>query len=421
MLQIVHINDTDSTDPDSWAPAADLIRSLRRDGAVDLLVHAGDITLGAATGQAIVDRLERLGFDAFALGNHDFDGGADILLEQIALLSDRALCANVSGFVPFRLMAVKGVRVALVGVVLGDLVLLQPEGNLAGVAVTPPAEALVRLIPGLREIADLVILLSHCGLDADRQLAGAVPGIDLIVGGHSHHLLTAPERVGQTWIVQAGAFGQQVGLVTVTADGAGGWRVEGRVAATGAHDLAHAAPAPPDYARETAQGNLTTDVMRAFARTDLSLLRCSSVNLASPAPDDPAALNFCAGDQVVTLELTGADLRTLLECGARDAYYLLTLSGGAVRYDGRRPQGERVTGLTVGGAEVEPDRWYTVACSEILARGAAGFTLMQGRPYRPTGASIADLLRARRQAGNSSQPALDGRLAIDGALPREPR
>ena len=161
--------------------------------------------------------------------------------------------------------------------------------------------------------------------------------------------------------------------------------------------------------------------MRAFARTDLSLLRCSSVNQAPPPSDDPAALNYCAGDNVVILDLTGADLRSLLECGVRDAYYLLTLSGGTVRYDGRRPRGERVTGLTVGGAEVEPDRRYTVACSEILARGAAGFTLMQGRPYRPAGATIAELLRAHAGAGKSNQPALDGRLVIEGDLPREPR
>ncbi|HYF79472.1 MAG TPA: 5'-nucleotidase C-terminal domain-containing protein, partial [Symbiobacteriaceae bacterium] len=146
-----------------------------------------------------------------------------------------------------------------------------------------------------------------------------------------------------------------------------------------------------------------------------------SVNHSSPPADDPGALNYCADDQVVALELSGSDLLALLECGVRDAYYLLTLSGGAVRYDGRRPAGRRVTGLTVGGAEVEPDRLYTIACSEILARGAAGFALMQGRTYRPVGATVADLLCAHVKAGNSIQPALDGRLVIEGALPRERR
>lgn len=417
MLQIVHVNDTDSTDPDSWAPAADLIRSLRRDGACDLLLHAGDVTLGAPSGPAILRRMDELGFTAFVLGNHDFDAGADVLAAQIRPLSDRALCANVSGFTPYRLEEVRGIRVALVGVVLGDLTLLQPERNLAGFTVAPPAEALAGLIPELRRQADLVIVLSHCGLDVDRRLAAEVPGIDLIVGGHSHHLLAAPERAGRTAIVQAGAFGRQVGLVTVAADGDGGWRFEGRVLAATTDDQAD----QTDHARETPLGNLTTDLMRAFAGTDLSLLRCSSVNLASPPSVVPGALNYCADDEVVALELTGSDLLALLECGARDAYYLLTLSGGTVRYDGRRSEGSRVTGLTIGGEEVAPERRYTVACSEILARGAAGFTLMQGRPYRLLGATIADLIRAHMAAGKSIQPALDGRLVIDGVLPRERR
>ncbi|HYF79796.1 MAG TPA: metallophosphoesterase, partial [Symbiobacteriaceae bacterium] len=231
VLQIVHINDTDSTDPDSWAPAADLIRSLRRDGACDVLLHAGDVVLGASSGPEIVGRLDELGFTAFALGNHDFDNGADLLLEQVGPLSNRALCANVFGFTPFRFVEVRGVKIAIVGVVLGDLVLLQPERNLAGFAVTPPAEALGRLIPELRSQADLIIVVSHCGLDADRQLATDVAGIDLIVGGHSHHLLERPEQVGRTSIVQAGAYGRHVGVITATAAGAGEWRFEGRVAA----------------------------------------------------------------------------------------------------------------------------------------------------------------------------------------------
>ncbi|MDF2630238.1 MAG: UDP-sugar diphosphatase / 5-nucleotidase, partial [Symbiobacteriaceae bacterium] len=436
VLQIIHINDTDSTDPDAWAPAADLIRSLRRDGPCDLLLHAGDITLGAASGDELVSRLITLGVDAFALGNHDFDGGAGALSAQVRPVADRALCANVSGFAPFRLMEVRDLLVALIGVVHADLPLLQPARNLTGLTVEPPGEVLARLVPQLRAQADLVIVVSHCGLEADRQFATEIPGIDLIVGGHSHHLLTEPVWVNQTAIVQAGAYGRYVGVVTMEAGGTcntggtggtcntGGWRIQGRVMAAPAGAGATTGPGPgaapqPDYARETPPGNLTTDLMRAFAGTDLSLLRCSSVNLADPPPADPAALNFCAGDEVVALDLTGRDLLALLECGVRDAYYLLTLSGGTVRYDGRRPEGQRVTRLTVAGAEVEPDRRYSIACSEILARGAAGFALMQGRPYRPLGATIGDLLRRHAAAIIGNQPTLDGRLAIAGVLPWE--
>ena len=73
----------------------------------------------------------------------------------------------------------------------------------------------------LRKEVDLVVLLSHLGLATDRRLAEEIPEIDIILGGHTHHLLEEPERVGQTWLAAAGKFGEHVGHVTITFDPAG--------------------------------------------------------------------------------------------------------------------------------------------------------------------------------------------------------
>ncbi|HWI60717.1 MAG TPA: metallophosphoesterase, partial [Symbiobacteriaceae bacterium] len=317
MLHILHINDTDTHQPAGWAPAAATIRHLRQRGQCDLLLHAGDLTLGGESGDHLVGLLNDLGFDAITPGNHEFDRGLAVLRRQLAAFSGAVLCANASGFTQSMTIERRGMRIALTGVLLPELNLLQPPRNLEGMELTAPETALRSLVPELRRQADMVVVISHCGLDADRELARAVPGIDLIVGGHSHHLLTAPVREGATLIVQAGAFGEYVGCVSVDASGQLGAQVIPTAPADPPPVSTSTSPIgytetdlrTDDYARETPLGNLTADLMRQAAGTDFALLRCSSVrNAYPPGPltaDDVRGMNFCGIDSVVRLELTG--------------------------------------------------------------------------------------------------------------------
>lgn len=85
--------------------------------------------------------------------------------------------------------------------------------------------------PPLRKEVDLLVVLSHLGLRTDVHLAGQVPGIDLNVGGHSHHRLFEPIVVGNTAVVQAGPQGTYLGVVDVEEDPAGSrrFRISGRI------------------------------------------------------------------------------------------------------------------------------------------------------------------------------------------------
>ena len=78
-----------------------------------------------------------------------------------------------------------------------------------------PISTAQRIVPTLRPECDLLICLSHIGLNSDRLLAMKVPGIDLIVGGHTHATLPEGERAGETLIVQAGWWGHSFGRVSV--------------------------------------------------------------------------------------------------------------------------------------------------------------------------------------------------------------
>ena len=97
-------------------------------------------------------------------------------------------------------------RIAILGVLGTELRWPKELGRLAA-----PAAALPPLMKSLRGQADLFVVLSHQGLEADQKLAKAVPGIHLIVGAHTQSFLQEPIQVGETWIVQASFRNQQVG------------------------------------------------------------------------------------------------------------------------------------------------------------------------------------------------------------------
>lgn len=443
MLHIVHVNDTETLSVEGWARVATVVGRLRAEGRCDLLLHGGDVRIGAPHTLPLIGVLNAVGFDAYALGNHELDSGMGQLRPQVLALQAPMLCANVEGapeFPPHRLFSRGGRRVAVIGVTLGDMVVLQPERNTPGMRFGPPDSALAALVPELRRQADYVVVLSHCGFEADKVLAAAVPGIDLIVGGHSHHRLDEPVLVGGTPIVQAGASGEYVGWVSI---GNGERAAGGLIRTAGvAPDPATMAVAPkdepsadelevvghwitdlrrPHYAAETPLGNLTADVMRACGGTDLALLRCAGVNNGfAPGPIrrcDLPHLVHIGEDRLARVALSGAELLEVLEAGARDAYYLLTLSGGRVAYDGTRPTGCRVTAAEVGGAPLEPQRTYTVTCTEVFARGAAGFTTLLSKPYETLpltlGGALAQYIGQVRTLG----PLEDGRLTILAPIP----
>lgn len=440
MLRILHLNDTE-TSLHTWARLSTLVRGRGR----DLLLHAGDIRLGSPDDWGVVHAMNHMGFDMITLGNHDLDHGLTELNRQLAALRAGVVCANLTGHgavAPFRLIERGGLRVAVTGVTLENMTLYQPERNMPGIAVGPPIPALEAVCRKVGDQVDLVVVISHCGLEADLRLARAVPGIDLIVGGHSHDSLSTPLQVGDTWIVQAGSGGACVGWVELTRSGARWVADGGLLPADGATpDPAVLAliPAPPpdadevvavtetdlrsaDYACETPLGNLTADILRAYAGTDLALVRCSSVNNDFPVGPlrraDLGRLSYIGGDRVARVEVTGQELLDLLECGTRDAYYLLTAAGARVVYDGSRPYGERVRRLHVAGEPVKADGRYSIACTEILARGAAGFTPLLGKAYTLLDRTVQELLSEHIQSARQIRPAVDGRLEITAPIPR---
>ncbi|TVX97426.1 bifunctional metallophosphatase/5'-nucleotidase [Cohnella terricola] len=169
--------------------------------------------------QAAVNRaaLERIGYDAVALGNNEGLSYTPSELESIlGGMTIPYVCANMkllgtgrppSWMTPSLTLVKKGVKIGLIGLTAP----FDEYYRLLGWEVDDPIEALKTEAERLRPEVDVLILLSHLGLRQDERIAAVVEGIDLILGGHTHHLLETPLIVGSTAICAAGKFGAYIG------------------------------------------------------------------------------------------------------------------------------------------------------------------------------------------------------------------
>jgi 2',3'-cyclic-nucleotide 2'-phosphodiesterase (5'-nucleotidase family) len=119
---------------------------------------------------------------------------------------------------------IRGIRLAILGLTTpspypAGHALHRPQAE--EVPVEDAVEAARQWVPQLCQHAELVVVLSHLGLRHDIRLALEVPGIHLIIGGHSHHRLPSALRIGTTHIAQAGGGGIYLGVIDVEARGGG--------------------------------------------------------------------------------------------------------------------------------------------------------------------------------------------------------
>lgn len=256
-LTLLHTNDTHSRiEPygpgngrlsglGGMARRAAMVKKLRSELPAVLLLDAGDTFQGTPYFNQFRGRLDyqlmrMIGYDAGTLGNHDFDNGVETLVEAMVAMEQLQHRHAPMTFVncnfntdgapelakrlrPWVIKEVAGIRVGItgVGVAFDGLV---AESNHKGITWRDPVKALKPVVEKLRqqEKTDLVVLLSHLGYDLqgeaidDVTLARLVPGIDVIIGGHSHTFLDHPTTMGTTQIFQVGHSGVNLGRMDLT-------------------------------------------------------------------------------------------------------------------------------------------------------------------------------------------------------------
>jgi len=208
------------------------VKQIRETSENVLLLDGGNTLFGnqpvvkQTQGQAIVEAMNMLGYDAMVLGSQDFWLGLDVLRQRIEEAEFPILSANVvmAGTdqlfaTPYVIKEIEDHKVAIIGLTN------QEAATAAGgdVVVLDPMETLEELMGEISKEADVIIALSHLGAESNFLVPGQVQGIDLIIGGGSRdslHPLQWNEASG-TVIAQAGYQGQRIGIVSLETDGQG--------------------------------------------------------------------------------------------------------------------------------------------------------------------------------------------------------
>jgi 2',3'-cyclic-nucleotide 2'-phosphodiesterase (5'-nucleotidase family) len=438
-------------------------RERTRNPGGTLLLSAGDMFQGTPVsdlfrGRPVLEVMNRLGFDAMALGNHEFDWGRQVLAGIIKGARFPVLSANIvdrrgrylPGVKPYVTVERKGIKIALIGLTTPETPYATKGENVRGLSFLDPLRVLPRLLREVRrQGARVTLVLSHLGLDRDRELAAGVAGIDVIVGGHSHTKVADPIVVGRTRIVQAGAHGLYLGVLELSIDERTG-RVVGATG-TGELRLVSAGPADefdPEIARiaatyrekikarlervvgetteeltrhpqgESNLGDLITDAMRASAHAEIAIHNSGGIRADIPAGRITMEQVYTAlpfDDALVTMDLSGEALLTLFErVAGRDNWGMLQVSGMKIGYDAALANGRKVSHVLVNGAALDPAKAYRVVTNDFLAAGGDGLAEFKKGSHITYGEDLREVVVDYLLCHSPLAPATDERIVVLG-------
>ncbi len=433
VLEIKHTNDMHG----NMAPAAAFIKP------DDFWVDAGDawqdysFNSVLAGGQREVEIMNQRDCDIATTGNHFYDdrgtAGGKELIESSRF---PYLSANTEGMLPYLIADVEGTKIAFIGVRTPQKKFMMVDPSLVkDLKLTDPIEAVKKSVDEVKaQGVKNIVVLSHLGLEqspefhdntpTDRDLAAQVPGIDLIIGGHSHTPTFEKVEVNGTRIVQAGIAAHSdvktddllLGELRLTIDRNShtiisiGHRlipidrnitpdkdikaivdkynqkeadVLARKLGTSAAELSHELKTQKD----STLGNLITDAMRKATGADVALLdstffsnrkntdaallpkgEISMTELVALSPWRGTSLDT----RVETWDVKGEDIRRLLEdgisklMGPKKDQGLHQVSGLEMTYDPNKAEGSRVTGIYVGGAPLDPGKAYKLTTTYTI-------------------------------------------------------
>lgn len=210
-------------------------KEVMANGGHVLVLDGGDINTGAAESDLFkaepdIKGMNLIGYDAMAIGNHEFDNVPAVLKKQQKWAKFPMLSANIyikkTGkrmFTPYIIKKIGDYNVAIVGFTAEDTPQKVSKKNIQGLEFRNAVEEMKKLMPELKKKSDFIIVVSHMGYykdglyntnaPGDVTLASNVPGIMAIVGGHTHETLEAAPVVSQTVIGQTGEWGKNVGRI----------------------------------------------------------------------------------------------------------------------------------------------------------------------------------------------------------------
>ena len=487
-ITIIHTNDTHGRlKADSKVIGLDTVAAIKNNTENSILIDAGDTIHGLpfvtlSKGQDAVDLLNAAGYEYIVPGNHDFNYGYSRLMElfknSVKLKNGqnklRLLASNINkdGKSVFEANHIKEmdingktVKVGFFGIATQETAYKTNPNNIKGIEFTSPVNAAKEQVADLeKQGADVIVALSHIGTDESSDptaydVIKAVDGIDVYVDGHSHTTFKNGEKVNDTLLVSTGEYLSNVGKVEIELDD-NNEVVNATASLITKEDASKITPdanvaakiAEIDKAQgeilsevigkntieldgdrnsvrfgETNLGNLITDAMINETNADLAITNGGGIRASIKVGDITkgdivGVLPF--GNFIVTKQLTGAQIKEVLEFGVRSYGESLGgfphISGIKFVLDPSRSVGDRIISLTINGQPLDMNKTYTVATNDFTAAGGDDYPCFGDIPtlneYSSLEEALANFIGTLQTVSYTKQGRILAGTMVDGTI-----
>lgn len=469
-IRFVQTNDIDRMSPEKgrggFAKLATVVKEERAKGNA-FFIHAGDtispsLLSGFDKGAHVIDILNKIGPDAMAPGNHEFDLGPDAFRARMAEAKFDILATNIidgnglpANTKADKIVDVQGVKVGFFGLTTEETPIASSPGTIKFASTIDTARAKAKELRG--KGADIVVAIAHTPLEVDMIIARSA-GVDVIIGGHDEHLLAfydgkvtltesesqgnyititelsvkKAEKDGKTTVTWTPNF-RIIDSATVKADP----EIEAVVKGyedklskeldidIGVTETALDSRRATVRGGEAAIGNLITDALRAAVGADVAITNGGGIRADKQYQagqkltrrDILAEMPF--GNTTVLMEISGEKIKAALENGVSQVRELggrfPQVSGMVVEVDLKEPVGSRVKSVTVNGQPLDPAKTYKLATNDFMARGGDGYrALMDGKLLVDVSASqlmASQVIDYVAKAGKVA-PKVEGRVVL---------
>lgn len=459
-----------------------------------ILLNAGDNFQGSLfystyKGTAEGEFLNLMKPDAMTLGNHEFDDSEDALVPFLKMVTFPVVSANVSPNAqsqvgdmvkPYVVLEIGGQKIGIVGAVTNDTPEISSPGP--NITIEDDVAKITEAVKALQDQGiDKIIALTHVGYPRDKEAIARIPGVDVVVGGHSHSLLSNTDAKAEgpyptmidnpegykVPVTQAASYSKYLGAFKVVFDDNGVVKsaagdpiyldksiepdqavlarvaeMAGPIEELKAQEVSETTEAI-DGSRETCRtaectmGNLVTDAMldrvkdqgATIAITNGGGLRASIDPGVVTMGEVLAVLPF--QNTLATFQLTGKDIVASLESGVSQieegAGRFPQVAGLRFALDKSVKPGEgRIQSVEVkdgdGWTAIDPDKLYTVATNNFTRNGGDGYKLFStnGQNAYDYGPQLDQVLADYLKAHRPYTPRLDGRITEVAAAAAQP-
>ncbi len=436
---LLHSNDIHSRLEPAAKMAAYIAETRRMYGSDHVLtVDIGDhmdrmrVETEGSDGLVNIALLNAAGYEVVTIGNNE---GLTFTPEHLAgAYGERAkfqtICANFryranderpSWLMPSTIIEKARLRIGLIGVTAA----FADFYKLLGWHVTDPLKAVAEQAALMKEKVDVLVVMSHLGLPMDRRMAQEIAGIDLILGGHTHHLLEEPEYIGQTCICAAGKFGEYIGRVEIGIDPitarptfrascvpVAALEEQPEAAAiisgfktAGERRLSRviarlSTPLPARAERESPLGNLLAAGLRRWTDAEIGIVNAGQllgglaegevtagdIHALCPSPINPCRMMLRGKDIRLALEeslLSEFINKPIRGFGFRGTQLgTLAVDGVEIRWNDEAEPYNKITSISINGQAFDDEQEYLVGTIDMFTFGVGYETIKGGTDVR---------------------------------------